>query len=200
MNAANRYRKQMSDQLGITKNKYKIIGKYIIVQLSKGYVTLMDIDQLEFVKEHTLFVSKSSTNKNSKYYAFFDNYGKNKAIHQYVVGANMVDHIDRYPLDNRKCNLRPTTFSENNKNRTRVNTTSYEKEGDQYRATITYTTTHKFQKKTITTLWSSMEEAKRWVKEKTLELDQKNLDEQQLILRGEFEAVMSEYAQGCKWE
>lgn len=56
--------------------------------------------------------------KNSGGYAgtYIDAPGKNKMMHQIILGDGY-DHINRNKLDNRKCNLRKATVSQNNANR-----------------------------------------------------------------------------------
>jgi len=49
--------------------------------------------------------------------AFLQN-NKNVLFHKGVAGFEMTDHINRYPMDNRRCNLRGTSALENNRNRT----------------------------------------------------------------------------------
>ena len=39
-------------------------------------------------------------------------------FHNYLTGFDMIDHHNRNPMDNRRCNLSKTTKKENNNNRT----------------------------------------------------------------------------------
>ena len=110
---ADAYRKKLSDDLFETRNKYKIIKvnnqpKYIIVQLSQNYCTLMDYDQLDFVKNNNLFVHYGGST-NAKTYCHYGS-AKTYAFHRYILKLDkddpeIVDHMDRYPLDNRLVNL-----------------------------------------------------------------------------------------------
>ena len=48
--------------------------------------------------------------------------GKTQLLHRLITGAikgQVVDHINKSALDNRRCNLRVCSYSENNMNRTR---------------------------------------------------------------------------------
>jgi hypothetical protein len=121
-----------ASEYGLVKNRYKIIydeitkePKYLIVQLSKNFVTLCDYDQLEFIKSHSLFVTISGgKNLHKKHYCAFLNDDKNISFHKHISGFDMTDHINKYSMDNRKCNLRKATYTENNRNRTNYNENS----------------------------------------------------------------------------
>jgi len=133
--AANVFLYQKSLELGLTSNRYKIIfdqeergdssssahplPKYLIVQLSKGFVMLCDYCQLDFIKSHHMCVSVSGgKNEHKSHYAvYLMEDGKISTFHKAITGYEMTDHIDRYPMDNRLCNLRETNAQENNRNR-----------------------------------------------------------------------------------
>ena len=203
--AANDWRKTTSDSLGITKNKYKIVRIdnkiYIIVQLSHGYVTLLDYEMLDFVRNHTLCAGKSSR-ENGKYYCLYFNRedGGMKGIHGYIIHEGIPDHIDRYPMDNRSINLRPTDYSANNKNRTCVHTASWKKVENGYEGTIEYTKTHKFQRQTVSQTLDSLDAISKWLKDKCRELDAANLKEETIVLGEQFEEIMKQHAPEYKWK
>lgn len=123
---AHRFLYAKSLELGLTTNRYKIIfhnetdePQYLLVQLSKNYVMLCDYDQLELIKMHHLFATTSGGNNEHKsHYAGLLEDGKNIPFHKAITGFEMTDHINRYPMDNRRCNLRETNALDNNRNRT----------------------------------------------------------------------------------
>lgn len=124
--AAMKFLYDTSLELNLTTNRYKIIfhketdePQYLLVQLSKGFVMLCDYDQLDMVKNHHLFVTISgNTNQHRSHYVAFLQDSKNVPFHKGITGFDMTDHINRYPMDNRRCNLRETNALENNRNRT----------------------------------------------------------------------------------
>lgn len=201
---ARQWRKEMSDTLRLTKNRYKIIkvdnvATYVIVQLSHNYVALVGFNHLDFIREHTLCAGKSG-NENGKYYCFYTNTDTTvDALHQYITNADMTDHISRYPLDNRDNNLRSATYSLNNKNRTCIHTTSHRLVDGRYEGTIIYRKTHKFEMVTITQICHSLESVTTWIKTKSHELDEDNLTEETLQRRAEYEHIMTQYAGNFKW-
>ena len=205
--AAYDWKKQTSDELLLTKNKYRIVKVddeplYIIVQLSQGYVTLLDIDMLDFVRTHTLFVGKSSTNENSKNYCRYYDRENQKiySIHNYIIDCDVVDHISRYTLHNTKNNLRPSNHSENNKNRSRISKISIEPITGGYEASIKYLKTyHKFRTVTETDVFKTKEEARSWLKKKSDQLDAPKTPIDIQILRKEYEDIMSTYSNDFKW-
>jgi len=135
--AATEFLYSTSLELGLTTNQYKIIfntetdePQYLLVKLSKNYVMLCDYDQLDLIKNHHLFVTISGTkNKYQSHYAAYLQDNKNIPFHKGITGYEMTDHINRYPMDNRRCNLRETNALENNRNRTNYSLTD-EKENN----------------------------------------------------------------------
>ena len=128
---AHRFLYTKSLELGLTTNRYKIIFNktdepvYLIVQLSKNFITLCDYDMLPIVRAHPLFVTITGTqNAHNKHYAGLLKDDRNVPFHKFITGYEMTDHIDRYPMDNRRCNLRKTSHAENNRNRTNYSDTS----------------------------------------------------------------------------
>jgi hypothetical protein len=121
---AKQLQKEYSDKLFLTKNKYKLIKinneiKYAIVQISQNYCTLIDMDQLDLIKNYTLSEHCSNKYNSKSYCGIWDNESqKFTGLHNQIINEEMVDHINRYPLDNRKCNLQPIDSHENNKNKT----------------------------------------------------------------------------------
>ena len=88
------------------------------IQLTKGIVTIVDDADFEYLNQFKWYLLKS----NSNYYAIRTKRPENKLIqlHRIVIQAKqgeIVDHINGNKLDNRKCNLRICTKSQNCQNR-----------------------------------------------------------------------------------
>jgi hypothetical protein len=197
-----------SDEFGLTTNKYKIIfdsdtnnPKYLIVQLSKNYVTLIDYDLLEFVKDNNVCVTKSS-NQNSKHYAIYVHNDKNRTLHGHITGAEMTDHINGYPLDNRKVNLRATTYSQNNSNRSLISQAKCIQLGDKYEGTIYYMNyANQYQKVLVREIFDDADSCKEWIRKKSIEINNHlNTDSAKVALKTEFEDIMNKYAKGFLWQ
>lgn len=89
--------------------------KYIT--LTKGAVAVVDDEDFEILSTKKWYYSSMGYAQRTDH-----NKGNRKEIlmHRFVLNApenREVDHINRNPLDNRKCNLRLCTRSENNHNK-----------------------------------------------------------------------------------
>lgn len=87
------------------------------IELTKGYVALIDDEDFHLVSEYKWAVS---VRKHTCYAVGYKS-GKNVTMHRLVSRVNsiseIVDHKNRNGLDNRKCNLRVGTKSQNAANR-----------------------------------------------------------------------------------
>jgi hypothetical protein len=88
------------------------------IQLTQGIVTIVDDDDYQYLNQFKWYLLKSHSN----YYAIRTKRPENKLIqlHRIVIKAKqgeIVDHINGNKLDNRKCNLRICTKSQNCQNR-----------------------------------------------------------------------------------
>ena len=104
------------------KNEFKTrnnITKMIVNSPTYGRVeTLIDKEDIEKIKKH---IWRACLEANKKSYRFATGQNINtKLLHRYIMNCptdKVVDHINRNPLDNRKCNLRICTQYENIANR-----------------------------------------------------------------------------------
>ena len=95
------------------------------IQLTKGYVAIVDDDDFEWLSEYKW---SASVDKRDKYtsarttvYKYFEGYKWRRSVkmHRLVMDAQkgqIVDHINGNPLDNRRSNLRFATAAENARN------------------------------------------------------------------------------------
>jgi hypothetical protein len=112
-------RKKLSDDLGLTRNKFRFIGKDTIeVKLDHDQTFVTDSKFISIIDKYTLFVKKGGSNENAKYYVGMLDGKKTMNYHNFITGFNFVDHIDRNPMNNKLSNLREFNCAENNKNKT----------------------------------------------------------------------------------
>jgi hypothetical protein len=84
------------------------------IQLDKGFVTIVDDDDFEWLSRFRWRAHKPSGKKPGPFYALTGY--KGIAMHRMITNCPkglMVDHINRNSLDNRKSNLRICTHREN---------------------------------------------------------------------------------------
>ena len=95
------------------------------IQLTKGYVALVDDDDYEWLSKYKW---NASIDRRDKYtsarttvYKYFEGYKWRRSVkmHRLILDAKkgqIVDHVNGDPLDNRRENLRLATTSENARN------------------------------------------------------------------------------------
>ena len=97
------------------------------IELSQGYYALVDASDYEELNKYKWSAKKCDKN----YYVYREKYlgiekGKQKSLpiymHRYLMGLKkgdkrQVDHINHNTLDNRRCNIRIVTLSQNHMNR-----------------------------------------------------------------------------------
>lgn len=75
------------------------------IQLTKGFSAIVDDDQYEHLSRWHWYYNNG--------YAMRQEKGKHILMHQVILGASMVDHINGDKLDNTKANLRTANKSTN---------------------------------------------------------------------------------------
>lgn len=116
-NTANKYLYNKSTELGLTRNRIRIIDKTTIeVELTKNYIMNTDLKFNNIIQKYSLCATKSGR-ETAEYYANISINNKMHYFHKYITGFDMTDHIDRNPMNNCLSNLRETTPKLNNNNR-----------------------------------------------------------------------------------
>lgn len=91
------------------------------IELTQGYKTIIDDEDYEKIKDYN-WVAHKSQNRVIACTRIMNN-GKRIRIqmHRFLLNISdkniIIDHINRNPLDNRKCNLRICTYQQNAHNR-----------------------------------------------------------------------------------
>ncbi|AYV85055.1 MAG: HNH endonuclease [Satyrvirus sp.] len=149
--AAKNYLINISHKLDNIKNKIRILDDTIEIFLEENIIMKTNLCFLPlFIPNKETYkapvmVIKTFSSENALIYAaiYIRATGKVKTFHSFIMGNNMVDHINNDPLDNCLENLRFTTYSHNNTNKiaqndTGVNGVTYgnDRSGKFYRARI----------------------------------------------------------------
>lgn len=97
------------------------------VKIDNDYTMLVDFEDLSIVEAYSVCKTKGGK-ETAKHYAAVSFKGSREekkngkkmieGFHKFLTGNKMTDHINRNPMDNRRCNLRETTKKVNNNNRT----------------------------------------------------------------------------------
>lgn len=113
------------------------------IPLTKGKVAIVDKDDFDRLNKYKWYYEDSGYACRRKTFGYYDN--KKVYMHREILGditdKNVVDHINRDGLDNRKLNLRIVTQSHNmfNTGLRRNNSSGYKgvsKSGNRWRASI----------------------------------------------------------------
>ncbi len=112
-------RNQLSDVNGLTRNQIRIISDQVIeVKLTQDQIMKTDYKFINLIQKHNLFSTKSSS-PDAKYYVSIEVNGKLEKFHKHITDFDMVDHIDRNPMNNCLSNLRKADHKLNNNNRSK---------------------------------------------------------------------------------
>ena len=97
-------------------NKHKVNGNTCVIFFEKRDKTISGVGYID--KEDMEKVLSCRWSINSRGYVTHKPPNKKTIrLHKYLMGNKYVDHVNRNPLDNRKSNLKITTFSNNQHNR-----------------------------------------------------------------------------------
>lgn len=103
-------------------NKYTINGDITILFVKYkdlNFEVLIDTEDLDIVLKNGKWLASPTHGRCKKIYYYIYN-NKTMGLHRLITNCPkhlQVDHINRNPLDNRKCNLRVCTPRENNQNK-----------------------------------------------------------------------------------
>lgn len=113
--AAENWLRERSDELGITRNKWKIEGDTLFVKLTQGYIMQTDPEALPLVEKYFWCVHVPPHGHTQYAHGNVDD--KCLKFHRVYTGFSMVDHIDRNGLNNKRSNLRDVGQKLNQRNR-----------------------------------------------------------------------------------
>lgn len=95
----------------IPLSQFRIVGETVEISLSKGKVAVVDLSDYEFVRQYRWHLGGTG-----RYVARTVRHGVQSLLHRDLLGAApgiQVDHVNHDGLDNRRCNIRLATPSQN---------------------------------------------------------------------------------------
>lgn len=125
---------------------------YVLVPLTQGCYAMVDEEDFRKICQHNWFVTRSGCNLYASTWTGTDDRGKRIALRMHRAIMNppagyVVDHINGDGLDNRKCNLRLVTHTENcfnqrvaSNNKSGYKGVSYHRRDEKWGAKITVRT------------------------------------------------------------
>jgi hypothetical protein len=109
---------ELSLRMGLTKNRFRLVSnsdtqeQWYEMNLTREKTMLLDVADLSIAVSHTWATHAPGRS----FYACTTIAGKQKYFHSIITGFPMVDHVNRDGLDNRRGNLRNTTYFDNSRN------------------------------------------------------------------------------------
>ena len=117
------HNKNMGDDIRCKKrkdNKYDLSGEYGIGFLENDEEFYFDLEDYDLISKYYWVIKYGNNGQYKRVVTSCKYDGKkysNLPMHVILTGNRNIDHINRNPLDNRKCNYRESTYRQNAQNK-----------------------------------------------------------------------------------